>query len=284
MSGKGSHRNKHYEKKNKVAVGEKAREALEQIDENSPIIKMFRQYAIELDDKHDRHERIVKLSRDITIESKRIIFLLHGSNVDLETKRDIILKEAAMRLEMLSKNFKSIATELKDMDAYQYLRAYTAGLQEYVEAVAFYQFLRFNELETWENLQEKFRFSKENDHPSQSEIVKLLFPATEFILGIADFTGELMRKCINSLGSGNIEDCFKICNIVKQIYIGFLGINPSNNRELKAKMYVLKQSLLKMENVCYNIKVRGSEVPKHMLAQIAIANTEQNEEIDEGFF
>lgn len=46
-------------------------------DESNAIIINFRQYAKELDDKHDRYERIVKHSRDITIESKRIIFLLH---------------------------------------------------------------------------------------------------------------------------------------------------------------------------------------------------------------
>lgn len=48
--------------------------------ENKAMLDSFRQYGKELDDKHDRYERIVKISRDITIESKRIIFLLH--NVD----------------------------------------------------------------------------------------------------------------------------------------------------------------------------------------------------------
>lgn len=52
-----------------------------EIDETNPIIANFKAISIELDDKHDRYERIVKLSRDITIESKRIIFLLH--TVDL---------------------------------------------------------------------------------------------------------------------------------------------------------------------------------------------------------
>lgn len=44
---------------------------------------MFKEYGAELDTKHDRHERIVKISRDITIESKRIIFLLHSAATDL---------------------------------------------------------------------------------------------------------------------------------------------------------------------------------------------------------
>lgn len=46
-------------------------------DESNAVVMSFRQYAKELDDKHDRYERIIKHSRDITIESKRIIFLLH---------------------------------------------------------------------------------------------------------------------------------------------------------------------------------------------------------------
>lgn len=34
-------------------------------------------FQLELDTKHDKYERLVKMSRDITIESKRTIFLLH---------------------------------------------------------------------------------------------------------------------------------------------------------------------------------------------------------------
>lgn len=69
--------------RHKATVGERAREVLQQIDENNPTIQAFMQYNTELVEKQDRHERIVKLSRDITIESKRIIFLLHNSNLDV---------------------------------------------------------------------------------------------------------------------------------------------------------------------------------------------------------
>lgn len=56
------------------------REENTQENSNNPFIQDFLKYQSELDNKHDRHERLVKLSRDITIESKRIIFLLH--NID----------------------------------------------------------------------------------------------------------------------------------------------------------------------------------------------------------
>lgn len=65
-------------KKSNPKVGEKAGEALRDINDDNPKMKLFRALASELDDKHDRYERIVKISRDVTIESKRIIFSLHS--------------------------------------------------------------------------------------------------------------------------------------------------------------------------------------------------------------
>ncbi|GFO00118.1 translin associated protein x [Plakobranchus ocellatus] len=55
---------------------EKDNKSTEQLDETSPVVQAFRIFQRELDSRNDRNERIVKLSRDITIESKRIIFLL----------------------------------------------------------------------------------------------------------------------------------------------------------------------------------------------------------------
>ena len=50
------------------------------VDENCPIIQQFRSYQQQLDYRHDKFERILKLSRDVTIESKRAIFQLHRIN------------------------------------------------------------------------------------------------------------------------------------------------------------------------------------------------------------
>lgn len=43
----------------------------------SPTVLLFKSYQVELDAKYDKYERLIKKSRDLTIESKRIIFLLH---------------------------------------------------------------------------------------------------------------------------------------------------------------------------------------------------------------
>lgn len=49
-------------------------------DVSSHVIHTFQAFQSELDAKHDKFERLVKLSRDITIGSKRAIFALHRIN------------------------------------------------------------------------------------------------------------------------------------------------------------------------------------------------------------
>lgn len=64
----------------------------------------------------------------------------------------------------------------------------------------------------------------------------------------------------------------------------FSGVNKVGYKEVNRKLHVLKESLNKMEHVCYNIKVRGSEVPEHML--LFNINQKDNDEaaVDEGYF
>ncbi|KAF7286925.1 hypothetical protein GWI33_003191 [Rhynchophorus ferrugineus] len=238
----------------------------------------FRAFSCELDEKHDRHENIVKLSRDITIESKRIIFLLHSINTDIDSKKLSVLEEAGKRLQTLcDNNFKTIAKELIGHDPYLYHRAFTSGMQEFIEALCFFQYIKNNHLESWNAVNINFQYNDE-----EATQFQLLFSQYDFIMGIADFTGELMRKCINSLGGGNINDCFQLCNFVRAINTGFLGLIYSGNRELSRKAYVLRQSLNKMELVCYNIQIRGSEIPKDMLLNV-IESQDIDSDVDEGF-
>ncbi|XP_057661037.1 translin-associated protein X isoform X1 [Diorhabda carinulata] len=266
-------------RKNKFAVGDKAKETLEKLADDDPIMLMFREYARNLDDKHDRYERIVKLSRDITIESKRIIFLLHSTNADIESKRKKVVEEAEKRIKALvDTTFKSIALELIGLDSYQYHRAYTGGVQEFIEACAFCSYIKNESVEDWNTMNSMFQYKTEN-----GDDIGLLFPHTDYILGLADFTGELMRRCLNTLGVGNVGECFKLCNFVRHINTGFLGLMAPGQKELSRKGYVLRQSLSKMELVCYNIQIRGSEIPKHMLLSV-IESSDAQENEDEGFF
>lgn len=92
-------------------------------------------------------------------------------------------------------------------------------------------------------------------------------PPVEYMLGIADLTGELMRSAINAIGQGQLVEPYRICGFMRCIHEAFVSYGNSS-RELNRKMSTLKQSLGKVETACYTLQVRGSEVPKHMLADV----------------
>lgn len=263
---------------------------IENIDENSLVMQQFRAYAIELDNKHDRYERIFKINRDVAIESKRIIFLLH--TIDRDSKRDVVLETAKSRLDTVARtSFKDIAYELNGQDAYQFHRAYRAGLEEYVEALTFQEYL-----ENGSCVRDSLQLEKTLTYHAASKpldsveeqidvTTQVLVTPLDYVLGMADLTGELMRRCINNLATGDIASCYQTCNFVRHMYVAFLGYTNACSNEVNKKIFTLKQSLAKMEKTCYTIKVRGSEIPKHMLADVAIRGTteEYTTEEDEGY-
>ena len=104
--------------------------------------------------------------------------------------------------------------------------------------------------------------------------ISVTVPPMEFMLGIADLTGELMRTAIMSVSAGNLDYPVQICDFMRIIHDSFMSYG-NTARELTRKMATLRQSLQKVENACYTLKVRGSEIPKHMLADIFTASSSE---------
>ena len=113
-----------------------------------------------------------------------------------------MLEEAERRLEELKENvWRKVAEELRSEDDYQFIRAYSPGLQEWVEALSFYHFLRHEKILSHQEAEAQLRFSGETESPC----LRVTVPQSEYVLGLADLTGELMRNAINALGSGDME-------------------------------------------------------------------------------
>ncbi|XP_076693448.1 translin-associated protein X [Callospermophilus lateralis] len=253
------------------------------VSASSPVMLAFKSFQQELDARHDKYERLVKLSRDITVESKRTIFLLHRitSAPDMEE----ILTESEVKLDGVRQKILQVAQELSGEDMHQFHRAITTGLQEYVEAVSFQHFIKTRSLISMDEINKELVFTtedsgKENKTPSldaqDKHLVtwKLKVTPVDYLLGVADLTGELMRMCINSVGNGDIDTPFEVSQFLRQVYDGFSFMGNTGPYEVSKKLYTLKQSLAKVENACYALKVRGSEIPKHMLADVFSVKTE----------
>ena len=281
-----------------------------------PYVEMFQEYRKELDEKHDRHERIVKLSRDCTIHSKRVIFMLHRVSGNASEKEKIITEaEDKLRADILPR-LKSIALEMKGLDPRLHHYAYAPGVEEFIEALTYLEYLKTCRLISPEEIQRDYltfevdpspptkQESKDTESdasnvPKAEEVEKkdsdkeeavektgpvetIQFPLDplDFVLGVADLTGELMRLGINSIGCGEHDRPFDLLPFMRALYCGFHSIG-SQSRNMSRKMSVLRASLAKVENVCYTLKIRGSEVPKQMLADMfSTSNQRQNQQQD----
>lgn len=171
-----------------------------------------------------------------------------------------------------------IAKELQGCEIHQYLKAISAGIQEFVEAYTFFEYLQGKEISDWEQIEKRFEYKTEEGE-QQSYSLSLI--PSEFILGLADLTGEIMRLCINSLGSGERTSCFDNCKFLQNMYLNYLSLRsfPSRPRDYSQKMTTMKQSVMKAENVCYNLVVRGTEGSKLISFDSSV-----NENVDEGFY
>ena len=274
-----------------------------------PYVEVFQEFSNELDLKHDKHERLVKLSRDCTIRSKRVIFLLHRISGN-ESGKTAILSEAEgkIRNEVLPL-LRSIALEISGEDPKRFHSAFSPGVQEFIEALTYFEYLKRGRLVSVEETQEYLTFTlkleekevtteksstitetveknnakaevevseeqiqrEEKVEIEEERVVKLPLEPLDFILGIADLTGELMRLSINSVGTGDRSLPFELLPFIRAIHCGFHSIR-SVNKEMSRKISVLRTSLGKVENVCYTLKIRGSEFPKQMLSHVIDAS------------
>lgn len=292
-----------------------------------PYVDMFQEYRKELDEKHDRHERIVKLSRDCTINSKRIIFTLHRVSGSDAQERGKILSEAEekLRADVLPR-LKSIALEMKGLDPQLHHYAYAPGVEEFIEALTYLEYLKTCRLISPEEIvRDYLTFEVEpamasteqngKDHsesdvsniPEAAEVEKIdrekeeavkgateqksepieviQFPLDplDFVLGVADLTGELMRLGINSIGCGEHGRPFDLLPFMRALYCGFHSVG-SRSKNMSKKMGVLRASLAKVENVCYTLKIRGSEVPQQMLADMFNTSNQRQQDFSDDAF
>ena len=134
----------------------------------------------------------------------------------------------------MSSSIKTITSIMHKFITYlaRFLRAFSPGLQEYLECVSFLEFLENGTLLTKEKAEADLLKSNAKVHqlflPNSSKGIPFIITDKDYLSGIADLTGELMRLCINTVPSGNHEFCNKITAFVRFIYDGTELCNSTN--------------------------------------------------------
>ncbi len=93
-----------------------------------------------------------------------------------------------------------------------------------------------------------------------------------------------MRYAINSVSAGDLKCPEEVVGFLKNLYRGFNFLGRTvEARDYGFKVETLRRCLLKVENAQYALRLRGSEVPEHMLADIVSGwRAELNYPLDEG--
>ncbi|CAK9781708.1 unnamed protein product [Cutaneotrichosporon oleaginosum] len=213
------------------------------------LAKTFEAYRAELDAYNERREQVIILSRAITQLSKKLIFHLHRGATGSDSARAKNLKEARVKERTIHKNFVAVATELAAAEAdpeattanfWKFSRQVSAGLEEYIEAYSFLYYLETGDLVSLPQLQKALI----SDDTGDSLVV---ITPEDYILGMSDLTGELMRYATNALSTGDHNTPLAVCNFVRVVKTLFDGISPSMLYKLSKKQEETTRSLEKIE-------------------------------------
>ncbi|XP_057531147.1 uncharacterized protein LOC130809395 [Amaranthus tricolor] len=220
---------------------------------DSSLTDAFSNYAEYLNNLNDKRERVVKASRDITMNSKKVIFQVHRIGKD---NKDEVLEKAENDLQAVRNKYISrLVKELNGTDFWKLRRAYSPGVQEYVEAASFCKFCRTGTLLNIDEINASFLpLNNPSVDPLQINIL-------DYLLGLADLTGELMRLAISRISDGELDFADKICRFVRDLHRELILLVPDmdDNHDMKTKMDTMLQSVMKIEHACFSVHVRGSE-------------------------
>ncbi|MFT4303181.1 MAG: hypothetical protein ACMXYG_01330 [Candidatus Woesearchaeota archaeon] len=180
--------------------------------------KKFDEMRKELENFDNEREKAIDLSRKIIKESKLVIYALLRDKIEEASK--------------YVKTIKELVKKLPDNDADTGMTQ--TARQEYVEAMTLYYYLK----------EKKFVYKDD-----------LNVSSYDYLLGLCDLTGELMRKAVNHIIKGKVDEAEKIRNLVDEIYHEFLKMNLRNG-ELRKKSDQIKWNLEKLENMMYDINIK----------------------------
>jgi translin len=165
-------------------------------------------------------ENLIKKSREVLKLSKQLIYSVHRD----EDAKDLIASIETKRkeLDLIAKNSPKLVFE----------GSYKIAIQEYVEAILYYNFVKTGKL------------------------VDIKVQATHFVLGLADLPGELVRKAVFLAGKGKNEQVRKIRDVVDDIYGQMLKFDFRDN-EVRRKVDGIKYDLRKLEDLVLDLKLKG---------------------------
>lgn len=119
--------------------------------------------------------------------------------------------------------------------------------------MSFFTFLAEGKLVTKEEIEQRIKAETE-------EKIDFHITIEDYLLGISDLSGELMRFATNSAASGDRQTPEQVCQFLQEMFAYCQRIYVPN-RDYPMKVEAFEQSVRKVETLCYKIRNRLAEFP-----------------------
>jgi len=105
-----------------------------------------------------------------------------------------VAKKNAEYWETIEDRYKNIAADVQGLNAYRYSHNITGGNQEFMEALSFQHYLETQSLISYDEVKSRIAAMSGDAGP-------IPFTPEDYILGVCDMTGELMRFSVTSMAT-----------------------------------------------------------------------------------
>lgn len=175
----------------------------------------------------------------------------------------------------IAKNLVQAAPDLRgSLNTYRYDRQISGGCQEYIEAALFQHYLTTATLMSHSAAAAQVRQLSRGPDDDDDGIELSI---EDYVLGIYDFTGELMRFAITAMATSGALPVVpetagrNILTDLRELRGELEGLNTRGSgglREAGKKAEVMVQSVEKVEKALYGLVVRGAERPKGWMPEM----------------
>ena len=163
------------------------------------------------------------IANNIRVDSKKAIALSRRDN----------FKEVKKLFNNINNNFKNFNKIAKQESSIIYESFYSEAVEEYIEAVYFFEFLNNNKI----NIPKYIKITPE-----------------QVIAGVCDFTGELVRKSINLADVKNFKLLNNFYQTIDKIAEDLTRIGLRG--KLRQKYDEVERNLKHMEQILYDIRLK----------------------------
>ena len=171
-----------------------------------------------------QREALIAKSREVVHTSKLLIYAVHRNDEGATVQH-------RKSLDRLLNDLRNIIKGRAELDASGSTRI---AMQEYVEAVCFQEYSATGKIPTAETLQ---------------------VDVEQYLLGLCDLCGELVRKAVHAAIAGDVKAAKHIRDSVEALYGEFLQFNFRNG-DVRRKFDGIKYDLKKLEDLVLDLTLK----------------------------